>query len=138
MFKHVRSLLELIRFSHTLFALPFALTSAALAWRTVGFHWLQLVGILSCMVFARAAAMAFNRLADRRFDAANPRTASRHLPAGKLSVAAVAVFTALCMAAFVASTLIFLFAFDNAWPAILSAPVLAVICAYSYTKRGTA
>src|SRR5262249_19626413 len=65
MFRHFRSLLELIRFSHTVFALPFALTGAALAWRKAGaFSWGQLGGILLCMVFARSAAMAFNRLAD--------------------------------------------------------------------------
>ena len=132
----VRSLLELIRFSHTLFALPFALTSAVLAWKLSGFHALQLAGILLCMIFARSATMAFNRLADRRFDALNPRTAARHLPAGRLSVAAVWLFTIICAAGFVASTTIFL-AFDNAWPLYLSVPVLLFLCAYSYTKRFT-
>ena len=105
MLGHVRSLLELIRFSHTIFALPFALTSAALAWRRCGFQWLQLVGILLCMVFARSAAMAFNRLVDRRLDAENPRTRDRHLPAGKLTPALVWLFTVICTAAFVASTI---------------------------------
>src|SRR5262245_4020992 len=102
MLGRVRSLLELIRFSHTVFALPFALTSAALAWQAKPFHLLDLVGILLCMVFARSAAMAFNRLADRRLDAANPRTAARHLPAGQLSVATVWLFTLACSAGFVA------------------------------------
>jgi 4-hydroxybenzoate polyprenyltransferase len=135
---HVRSLLELIRFSHTVFALPFALTGAALAWkRSPGFRFGQLLGILLCMVFARSAAMAFNRLADRRFDAANPRTAGRHLPAGLLSPAAVWLFTALCAAGFVLSTTIFL-AYGNPWPLYLSAPVLLFVGAYSYTKRFTA
>jgi 4-hydroxybenzoate polyprenyltransferase len=138
MLSHVRSLLELIRFSHTVFALPFALTSAALAWHRAGaFSWLQLAGILLCMVCARSAAMAFNRLADRRFDAANPRTAGRHLPAGKLSASAVWLFTAACAAGFVASTLIFLFAFDNPWPTVLAVPVLLFVCGYSYAKRFT-
>jgi 4-hydroxybenzoate polyprenyltransferase len=132
----VRSLLELIRFSHTLFALPFALTSAVLAWKLSGFHVLQLIGILLCMVFARSAAMAFNRLADRRFDALNPRTAMRHLPAGRLSVAAVWLFALLCTAGFVASTTVFL-VFDNPYPLYLSVPVLLFLCAYSYTKRFT-
>ena len=132
----LRSLLELIRFSHTLFALPFALTSAVLAWKLSGFHVLQLVGILLCMMFARGAAMAFNRLADRRFDALNPRTAMRHLPAGRLSVAAVWLFTLLCAAGFIASTTIFLL-FDNSYPLYLSMPVLLFLCAYSYTKRFT-
>ena len=93
----LRRFLELIRFSHTLFALPFALTAALLAWHDKGrVQVVEVVGILLCMVFARSAAMAFNRLVDRRIDAGNPRTASRHLPAGLLSVPAVAFFTILC------------------------------------------
>lgn len=138
MFRSLRSFLELIRFSHTLFALPFALTSAALAWHLQGeFHALQLVGILLCMVFARGAAMAFNRLVDRDVDAANPRTANRHLPARTLSVGMVSLFTLLSAAGFVFSTLSFL-PFDNWWPLILSVPVLVFVCAYSLTKRFTA
>ena len=139
MLRHVRSLLELVRFSHTVFALPFALTSAALAWkREGGFRWWQCVGILLCMVFARSAAMAFNRLADRRYDAANPRTAGRHLPAGLLAPSAVWLFTASCAAGFVGSTLIFWYADGNPWPLYLSVPVLAFVCGYSYAKRFTA
>ena len=94
----LRHLLELVRFSHTVFALPFALLPAVLAWRHADspFAWRQLVGIVLCMVTARSAAMAFNRIADRRFDAENPRTAKRHLPAGLLSLPTVIVFTALC------------------------------------------
>jgi 4-hydroxybenzoate polyprenyltransferase len=139
MFASLRSFLELVRFSHTLFALPFALTSAALAWRKPpGFQWLQLAGILLCMALARSAAMAFNRLADRDLDARNPRTAGRHLPAGKLSVGGVRLFTLACAAGFVASTAIFLYGFGNPWPLYLSVPVLAFLCAYSYTKRFTA
>jgi 4-hydroxybenzoate polyprenyltransferase len=135
----VRSFLELIRFSHTVFALPFALTSAALAWKKPpGFHWLQLLGILLGMVLARSAAMAFNRLADRSIDARNPRTAGRHLPAGKLSAGVVWLFTLVSAAGFVASTLIFLYGFGNPWPLLLSGPVLLFVCAYSYTKRFTA
>ncbi|HTU94108.1 MAG TPA: 4-hydroxybenzoate octaprenyltransferase [Gemmataceae bacterium] len=136
MLSTVRSLLELIRFSHTLFALPFALTSAVLAWKLSVFHFLQLAGILLCMVFARSTAMAFNRLADRRFDAANPRTSMRHLPSGRLSVAAVWLFALLCAAGFVASTAIFL-VFENVYPLYLSLPVLLFLCGYSYTKRFT-
>jgi 4-hydroxybenzoate polyprenyltransferase len=138
MLRRVRSLLELVRFSHTLFALPFALSSAALAWKGHPFHWLDLAGILLCMVFARSTAMAFNRLADRRVDALNPRTAGRHLPAGKLSPAAVWAFTLACAAGFVASTLIFIATSGNCWPLYLSVPVLLFICAYSFTKRFTA
>ncbi len=137
MLQYVRSLLELIRFSHTIFALPFALTSAALAWRRPpGFQWLQLLGIVLCMVFARSAAMAFNRLVDRRFDAANPRTAGRHLPAGKISPGIVWIFTVLCAAGFVAATLLFL-PFDNPWPLYLSVPLLLFVGVYSLTKRFT-
>ena len=136
-------LLGLIRFSHTVFALPFALSSAVLAWQD---EWpvggrqiaLDLAGILLCMVFARSAAMAFNRLADRHIDAKNPRTASRHLPAGLLTPAAVWTFTVLCAMGFVASTALFLLSSDNPWPLYLSVPVLLFIGAYSYTKRFTA
>lgn len=131
----MRSFLELIRFSHTVFALPFALLSAVLAWRVTAFRWRDLLGILLCMVFARSAAMAFNRLVDRHVDAGNPRTANRHLPAGKLSASAVIAFTVLSSAGFFASTLLFL---PNRWPIILSVPVLVFLAGYSYAKRFTA
>src|SRR3954470_3012960 len=116
-----RRLLELVRFSHTLFALPFALLSAALAWHREGvFRVIDLVGILLCMVFARSAAMAFNRLADRRLDALNPRTATRHLPAGTLSVPAVVAFLVACVLGFFASTALFALRDPpNWWPLIL-------------------
>jgi len=135
-FASVRRFFELIRFSHTVFALPFALFSAVLAWQQPGvtFRVSDVAGLLLCMVFARSASMAFNRLADRGFDAQNPRTAGRHLPAGLLSVTAVSLFTAVCAAGFVASTLLFL---PNQWPLILSLPVLAFLLAYSYAKRWT-
>lgn len=133
----IRELLGLVRFSHTLFALPFALLGAAMAARgTDGWHgraqdWL---GILLCMATARSAAMAFNRLVDRDIDRLNPRTALRHLPAGLLSVRAVWVFYLLCVVGFVASTLLFL---PNRWPLILALPVLAWLCGYSFAKRFT-
>jgi 4-hydroxybenzoate polyprenyltransferase len=134
-----RRLLEMIRFSHTLFALPFALLSAAVAWSRETFRWWDLVGILLCMVFARSAAMAFNRLADRRIDAENPRTAGRHLPVGTLTVPAVVGFTLVCAVGFVASTLLFLLREKpNWWPLYLSGPVLLFIGAYSLTKWFTA
>jgi 4-hydroxybenzoate polyprenyltransferase len=136
MLKRVRTLLEMIRFSHTLFALPFALLSAVLAWQQAPFRWLDLLGILLCMVFARSTAMAFNRLADRQYDARNPRTAQRHLPSGQLSPAAVWVFTLACAAGFILSALLFLAA-ANPWPLYLSVPVLLFVGAYSYTKRFT-
>lgn len=142
MLTRLRHILEMIRFSHTLFALPFALMAAIMAWTAnlrsdppQPFRWQDLAGILLCMVAARSAAMAFNRLADWRIDAANPRTATRHIPAGILSVRYVALFAAGCAAAFVASTLLFL---PNRLPLYLSLPVLGFLLGYSYAKRFTA
>jgi 4-hydroxybenzoate polyprenyltransferase len=135
--RRLRDFLGLVRFSHTLFALPFALFGAALAARGPdGWHgrardWL---GILLCMTTARSAAMAFNRLVDRSIDAENPRTAVRHLPAGLLSVRAVTFFWISCAIGFVASTCLFL---PNIWPLVLSVPILAWLCGYSYAKRFT-
>ncbi|QDT95720.1 UbiA-like polyprenyltransferase [Gimesia aquarii] len=134
MLARLRLLLELIRFSHTIFALPFALLSAVLAWRGHEVRWQQLVGILLCMLFARSAAMAFNRLVDREIDAQNPRTQGRHLPAGLISVRAVFLFTLITSLAFIASTLLFL---PNRWPLYLSVPVLLFLLGYSYAKRFT-
>lgn len=134
--------LSLIRFSHTLFALPFALLAAAMAWAVnvraeppVYPRWQDGLGIILCMVFARSAAMAFNRIADRRIDAMNPRTAGRHLPRGQLSVGGVAAFTALSGLGFIAATLLFLP--RNPIPLYASVPVLAFLLGYSYAKRWT-
>lgn len=141
MLQTIRHFLELIRFSHTVFALPFALLAAVMAWRLsasesgeTGFRWRELVGILLCMVTARGFAMATNRLADRRLDVINPRTAGRHLPAGILSTSQVAAFVIVCALGFVACTLLFL---PNRLPLYLSIPVLAFIAGYSYAKRFT-
>ena len=132
-------LLGMIRFSHTLFALPFALLGALMAsyqpegaWRGGVKEW---IAILLCMVTARSAAMAFNRLVDRSIDARNPRTASRHLPSGRLSVRTVAVFTVANVALFIAATALFLP--ENPWPIRLSAPVLLWLLGYSFAKRWT-
>ena len=140
-FSRFRLLLEMVRFSHTLFALPFAMLSAVMAWTTPAvdgqlprFDWLDLAGILCCMVFGRSAAMSANRIVDRDIDEANPRTARRHLPAGLLSVSSVVVFALLNSVAFVASTCLFL---PNRLPLILSLPVLLFLFGYSYTKRFT-
>lgn len=128
----------MIKFSHTLFALPFAVLGAALAarvggaWRSRPQDWL---GILISMATARSAAMAFNRLADRKLDALNPRTAMRHLPAGKISAQGAWAFTIVMSLGFIASTLIYL---PNRLPLWLSLPVLAWILAYSFAKRFTA
>lgn len=139
MMQRIRQILEMIRFSHTVFALPFALLAAVMAWTApahppVVFRWRDLVGIVICMVCARSAAMAFNRLADRKIDAANPRTAQRHLPAGILSVGSVVTFTVLMSCGFFAATLLF---YPNLLPLYLSGPVLVFVFAYSYTKRFT-
>ena len=132
----------MIRFSHTIFALPFALLAAVMAWTApvigdarIEFSWVHLVGILICMVGARSAAMAFNRLVDRWIDAENPRTAGRHLPAGKLSVGSVVLFTVASAAVFFLGNALFL---PNWLPLALSVPVLLVLLGYSYTKRFTA
>jgi 4-hydroxybenzoate polyprenyltransferase len=126
----------MIRFSHTIFALPFALSSAVLAWKSKedGFAWRDLLGVLLCMVLARSVAMAVNRLADRKYDAANPRTAGRHLPSGLLTPGMATIFALICASGFFASTLLF---WPNLWPLYLSVPVLLFVCAYSYTKRFT-
>ena len=127
----LRTVLEMIKFEHTLFALPFAFLGMILAargwpaWSTVG--W-----IVVAMVGARSAAMAFNRLADRRIDAENPRTADRALPAGEISPAFVAVFVVVSLAVLLVA----------AWRlnplALKLAPVaIVVLLGYSYTKRFT-
>jgi 4-hydroxybenzoate polyprenyltransferase len=135
--------LGLIRFSHTIFALPFAVLAAFLAWstplsstssETPAIRILDIAGVLLCMVTARSAAMAFNRLVDHRIDAANPRTASRHLPAGVLSRSGVTLFIVACSLGFVASTLLFL---PNRLPLYASLPVLAFLFGYSLAKRFT-
>ena len=136
--RHIRHLLELIRFSHTLFAMPFALLAAALAAREEGkLRWLDWAGVGLCMVFARSVAMAFNRLADHEIDAENPRTAIRHLPRGLVTRGAVWTFLAVCSVAFVASTGLFWVSSGNRWPLVLSLPVLVFVCGYSYAKRFT-
>ncbi len=139
---HLRYLLEMIRFSHTLFALPFALLAAVLAWtatdsagHTTVFQWQTFIGIVLAMVGARSAAMAFNRLVDRQIDAQNPRTANRHLPQGVLSISSVAFFICGSLVIYFSAMLIFL---PNWLPLAVSVPVLAVLLGYSYAKRFTA
>ena len=134
MLQRIKQLLELIRFSHTVFALPFALLSAILAWRETEFRWQDLLGIVVCMIFARSAAMAFNRVVDRDIDGDNPRTKKRHIPAQLISTKAVTLFTLICSLGFIASTLIFL---PKRMPIYLSVPVLVFLLGYSYTKRWT-
>ena len=106
----IRPYLELVRFSHTVFALPFALTSALLATYLypLSVPVLYWVGILLAMVSGRTVAMGFNRIVDREIDAKNPRTALRHLPAGRMRLAAAVALTLVSAVAFVACTLLFL------------------------------
>jgi 4-hydroxybenzoate polyprenyltransferase len=123
--------LEMIKWEHSIFALPFALTGAVLAadgWP----HAAQLFWIVLCMVTARSAAMAFNRWADADLDAANPRTASRAIPAGMLSRGFVGAFT-------IAMALLFVFSASrlNRLTLLLSPVALVVVLGYSYTKRFT-
>lgn len=132
--QRLRLMLETIRFSHTIFALPFALLSTVLAcYLTDRWEWTDFVLIVLCMVFARSTAMGFNRLADRHLDRQNPRTAGRALAAGTLSPSAMWTFTIVNAALFVVTTV----GFNSWWPLRLSIPVLLFICAYSYTKRFT-
>ena len=136
MLARIRTLLELIRFSHTVFALPFALLAAVLAWNEADsvFRWEQLLGVVLCMVFARSAAMAFNRIVDTDIDGENPRTAGRHLPAGLVGRRSVVAFMLVCSAGFIASTLLFL---PNRWPIYLSLRCLYFLLSYSFAKRWT-
>src|SRR6187402_2423807 len=105
-FSQVSNYLSLIKFSHTLFALPFALVGFVLGVLTneLPWEWSLFVKMLLCMVFARSAAMAFNRWLDRHFDALNPRTASREIPAGVIRPQGALWFTILCCVCFVITT----------------------------------
>src|SRR5215813_976141 len=123
-----------VKFSHTVFALPFALAAMVVAarenhgwpgWRTFGL-------ILAAMVCARTCAMAFNRIVDRKFDALNPRTTARHLPSGQISLAQAISLCAISALGFVAATF-----FINPLCFYLSPVALGVICFYSLTKRFT-
>jgi 4-hydroxybenzoate polyprenyltransferase len=133
----LRITLEMIKIEHTLFALPFALLGAALAARDVqpqpiSFWISRLLWITVAMVGARSAAMTFNRIADRRIDAANPRTATRALPAGLLDIRFAALFTIVSSALFLIATWQL-----NRLTLILSPIALGSVLLYSYTKRFT-
>jgi 4-hydroxybenzoate polyprenyltransferase len=123
---------RMVKFSHTVFALPFALASAAIAARGHGITIGRVVAIVLAMVGARTAAMGFNRIVDRRFDARNPRTAGRELPAGKVSLAAAVALTAASAVLFVGSA-----AWLGPLCLVLSPVALALVLGYSYTKRFT-
>ncbi|HWY13008.1 MAG TPA: UbiA-like polyprenyltransferase [Bacteroidia bacterium] len=130
----VKKYLSLIKFSHTVFALPFAIIGFCLAIHSgkVVFNWEKLFLVVGCMVFARSAAMAFNRYIDRSFDAKNPRTAIREIPAGQIKPKSAAAFTLVSAALFMASAY-----FINHLCFYLSPVALLVVLGYSFTKRFT-
>jgi 4-hydroxybenzoate polyprenyltransferase len=131
LFRNIGITLEMIKWEHSVFALPFALAGAMLAAGGIP-QGRQLLWIVVAMVAARSAAMAFNRLVDNRLDAANPRTRSRALPAGLLSPRFVAGFVVL------SSLLLMFAAWKLNWLAFVLSPVaLAVVLLYSFTKRFT-
>jgi 4-hydroxybenzoate polyprenyltransferase len=131
LFTNIRTALEMIKWEHSIFALPFALSAAMLAAGGLP-AWSQVLWIIVCMVSARSAAMAFNRLADAQIDAANPRTATRAIPAGTLSAKFVASFVLFFCVVFVLAA-----AQLNRLTLWLSPVALAVVLLYSYTKRFT-
>lgn len=137
----VRTAAADIKLAHSVFALPFALLGAFLA-RPDAMTWGAFAGVLAlvvaCMVCARTWAMMVNRLADRKIDAANARTARRAIASGRLSVRAAGAVTAGAAASFIVACAAFGALFANWWPLILSVPVLAWIALYSFTKRFTA
>jgi 4-hydroxybenzoate polyprenyltransferase len=122
---------RMVKFSHSVFALPFALASAALA-ASGDTRWTQVAWIVVAMVGARSAAMGFNRLADHAIDARNPRTAARELPQGVLGRTEVWAFVGLSAAVFVLAA-----AMLNVYCLLLSPLALAIVLGYSYTKRFT-
>jgi len=146
MFRHFIVLLRMIKFSHSVFALPFAIMAMFLAGQggQPGFcGWGKLFLILWCMIWARSAAMTFNRIVDAQSDGRNPRTADRAIPAGRIAKKQALVFLYVSSLLFAAGTYLFwkplgpAFGYENYWPPVLAIPVLLFICLYSYTKRFT-
>ena len=121
-----------IRFSHSVFALPFALTGALLAWQRAPFEWRQILWVIVAMVSARSAAMGFNRLVDARMDALNPRTAMREIPRGALSARDAAIFVIVSSIVFVSASFLL-----NRVCGLLSPVALAIVFWYSLAKRYT-
>ncbi|MBN1387350.1 MAG: UbiA family prenyltransferase [Bacteroidales bacterium] len=132
--KRIRNYLSLVKFSHTIFAMPFALLGFFIAINTEGYNftWRLLILVLLCMVFARNAAMGFNRYVDHTFDSLNPRTASREIPQGIISPRSALVFV-------IANSILFITAagFINKLTMFLSPLALVIILGYSLTKRFT-
>jgi 4-hydroxybenzoate polyprenyltransferase len=133
--RSVRDFLSLVKFSHTVFAMPFALIGFSLAVLADGhdFSYRLMLLIILCMIFARNAAMGFNRIADRDFDALNPRTKTRELPSGIISKNSAIIFVVVNAILFIVTT-----GFINRLTLFLSPVALLVILGYSLTKRFTA
>ena len=131
----LKNYFSLVKFSHTVFAMPFALIgfSLAVSKAEFGFSLKLLLLIILCMIFARNAAMGFNRLVDRRFDALNPRTSNREIPAGVIDSKNATVFVVINAVLFIITT-----AFINRLTLYLSPVALIIILGYSLTKRVTA
>ena len=132
--RSVKNYFSLVRFSHTVFALPFALIGFSLAIATGEYEssLKLLLLIILCMVFARNAAMSFNRIADKNIDALNPRTKDREIPSGKISTRAAVIFVIINSLLFITTTV-----FINRLTLLLSPVALLVILGYSLTKRIT-
>jgi len=133
-FRSVRNYLSLVRFSHTVFAMPFALIGFTLAVTgdSEKFSFRLFLLIILCMVLARNAAMGFNRIADRKYDALNPRTKDREIPSGKISPASAAIFVTVNSVLFIAAA-----GFINRLTLMLAPLALLIILGYSLTKRFT-
>jgi 4-hydroxybenzoate polyprenyltransferase len=135
----VRIWAEMVKFEHSVFALPFALLATFLAGRYRPTGWPapgQFALVVVCMVAARSFAMTFNRIVDRHLDADNPRTANRPLISGRIDLGSAWVFLLIAAVAFILGCSGFLL-YDNRWPIILCAPVLVYLAGYSYSKRFT-
>lgn len=133
-FRSLGSYFSLVKFSHTVFAMPFALIGFALAVSDdrYTFSWRLLILVILCMICARNAAMGFNRIADKKFDAMNPRTRNREIPAGVINVTSAAIFVGLNALAFIVAA-----SFINKLTFYLSPVALIIILGYSLTKRFT-
>jgi 4-hydroxybenzoate polyprenyltransferase len=133
-FSKIGDYMGLVKFSHTIFAMPFALMAFVFALKSTEseFSWILLLQIIGCMVFARNVAMGFNRWTDWKIDRDNPRTASREIPAGKISPKSAIIFVIINALLFIAVS-----SSINLLTAILSPVALAVVMFYSYCKRFT-
>ncbi|MGC8540963.1 MAG: 4-hydroxybenzoate octaprenyltransferase [Phycisphaerae bacterium] len=140
MLKRFGTFLEMIKFSHSIFAMPFALIAAFLAARAIGLvwpGWIRLGLIVLCMVLARTFAMTFNRLVDRDFDSRNPRAMRRPSVTGEVSAPFMIGTLLICGLLFIGATLLFDLVLGNIYPVVLAVPVLGWIALYSLTKRFT-